>query len=227
MRKSIITITVLLVMMGCSQVCFAGASSLTIDFRIEDQGVATVISGAEFTIYRAGEYDEKTRGFSSRYGIRVEELDTSGNRSLAEELLEKVSGGISKKTGADGKAVFRGLEPGIYVVSQTGRSGAAREYNKVDPYIITIPAMVNGELTYDVESLPKTDIVKSAQRAEPDPPQAGPGTDEKPGPAARSGSVDTGDSSALAGLLALMLTSILTLGVMQYIRESEQTQEGL
>ena len=113
MRKGIITITVLLVLAGCSSICFAGTSSLTIDFRVEDRGIAAVNSGAEFTIYRVGEYDEKTRTFTSRYGIRVEELDTSGNRSLAEELLEQVSGGISRKTGADGKAVFRGLDPGI------------------------------------------------------------------------------------------------------------------
>lgn len=73
---------------------------------------------------------------------------------------------------AAGKAVFSSLEPGLYLISRFEVAPANAEFS-CDPALVSVPATIDGVLTYAVEVTPKFEH-------EPLTPGPGPGEDGKP-----------------------------------------------
>ncbi|MBQ1490015.1 MAG: hypothetical protein IIZ43_03120 [Eubacterium sp.] len=199
-------------------VCFvsavwAGEGSLTVDLHVEDSGVQTKISGAEITIVKVGTFDAWDHSFSSPYGIETGALNGSGNTAMAKRVLTEADGAWTKsiRTGSDGLSVFTGLDPGIYIVTESSRSGKAKTYQKFAPYIITLPQEEAGELSYEVTSLPKTAVRKIPQQNHV----------EKTSARRNVESVNTGDESPLFALLLLLASSALALFVCVRLRGPE------
>lgn len=70
-----------------------------------------------------------------------------------------------------GKATFSGLSTGLYLIVQ---NKAAEGFSKMDPFLISVPYLDDGEYLYDV-----TAAVKPELKREPDPTDP---TETKPGP---------------------------------------------
>ena len=211
--------------LSSSIVCFAQAGSLSIVCQTDDEGVLDPVSGAEFTIYEVGEYDEETHAFASEYGIDADRLDSGRMGTIAKWLTGQVSDGIRGTTDDSGNVVFRGIPPGIYLAAQTGRRGEAKGYRAADPVLIAIPAENEGALDYDVETFPKLALAADADGDEQEEVEE----EDEPASSAESEAaettvthrksqsaegVQTGDeNSQLLELLVLLLTSLLALTV--------------
>lgn len=84
------------------------------------------------------------------------------NTELAERLLETAEyKGISldvpsEELSEDGEVIFNGIEPGLYLVSQTHRGTDSPRY-QIEPFLVTVPVrMGDGSFLYDVEVIYKT-----------------------------------------------------------------------
>lgn len=71
-------------------------------------------------------------------------------RALAELAAQEKAAGITEAVGPDSQAVFRDLEPGIYLVVQ---KEAASGYDKINPFLVTVP-----EAGGQVDATPKIHI---------------------------------------------------------------------
>lgn len=104
-------------------------------------------------------------------------LDGAGLRAAAHEAFahaEKhgVKPQATAYADAAGKAVFSSLEPGLYLISRFEVAPANAEFS-CDPALVSVPATIDGVLTYAVEVTPKFEH-------EPLTPGPGPGEDGKP-----------------------------------------------
>lgn len=104
-------------------------------------------------------------------------LDGAGLRAAAHEVFahaEKhgVKPQATAYADAAGKAVFSSLEPGLYLISRFEVAPANAEFS-CDPALVSVPATIDGVLTYAVEVTPKFEH-------EPLTPGPGPGEDGKP-----------------------------------------------
>jgi len=130
--------------------------TMTIHMTYKGEGV----SGGELTIYRVAEVyiDDGNHGF--RYlpafagcKVPVEHLNSP---ILANSLLEIVQKKDIKGTvkGMDdkGRVTFRDLEVGLYLVVQ---NQAAPGYAEVEPFVVSLPQMVDDKYVYDINATPK------------------------------------------------------------------------
>jgi hypothetical protein len=177
-------------------------SSITVKLCYVDGSRSTPIGGAKMAIYQVaslavrggGAVYTATPAYASA-GIHYEGMTAAASNKAAAKLA-----GLAKaqrprataSTDAGGQARFTGLDPGIYLVMQTGAEGAAKGYETLAPYLVMAPAAVptdNGNRwQYQVVSLPKPDVVpKAAPPANPPKPHQPPETRRvKTGDAART-----------------------------------------
>lgn len=64
---------------------------------------------------------------------------------------------ILKETDKNGIVEFDNLELGLYFVRQTNEVSS---YSNINSYLLTIPTIIDNEWVYEIESEPKTEIIK-------------------------------------------------------------------
>ena len=70
-------------------------------------------------------------------------------------------------TGTDGKAVFTGLQAGMYLVREGNKTGNAVNYTSFEPYLVMVPGVKDGQWVYDVTAYPKTEITAKPTHVSP------------------------------------------------------------
>ena len=131
-----------------------GNVDLTISYTYDDEKVK--LDGAEISIYKVADVDV-------RYGdvtytmdeFYVGQLDKTidfaeVDENTSKEMAEKLSTGDRKAdaitvTDKEGNAVFNDIEAGIYLVSETAKSGTADKYEYFGNFLITVPEAVKTE----------------------------------------------------------------------------------
>ena len=100
-------------------------------------------------------------------GIEIGDLsDESLAASFAQYIKENELSGTTKNINKKGEVVFDELESGLYLFVQ---KKAASGYAKMKPFLVSLPALVDGEYVYEVNASPKTGI--EPQKPKPsDPP---------------------------------------------------------
>ncbi len=178
--------------------------SITVCFSTENH--TNGIGGAVFSILRVAE--ESAGGYSlispletfgKDFGERFGAEDPDLPGEMFQCLREKKEGGseeknvraLSRVTDSEGKAVFEGLEEGVYLIWESEAEGKAAAYQKADPILASVPAGGDENVTV----CPKTGPVREANETAEDKPSPGTG---------KAGIVRTGDSSRIVffGILA-------------------------
>lgn len=107
----------------------------------------TAADGASFEIRLAARSDGKS-GYAAEksYSIysdeltRFSSLTADESEHLAADMIKITDNAVQTgKSDADGKIIFSGLDPGIYLVIQTGRTGTAENYEETEPFLIAVP----------------------------------------------------------------------------------------
>lgn len=118
------------------------------------------VPGGTLTLYRVGsvrEYDGdfsfEPAGVFKNWGSTFEDIQSAG---LAAELARYAADndlkGTTRTIGKDGKISFADLELGLYLVVQ---DQAASGYSKINPFLVSVPAMEAGEYIYRIDASPK------------------------------------------------------------------------
>ena len=123
---------------------------------------AAPLQGGELTLYRVANVSKNgadgadlsftyTNGFEN-CGIT---LDNVSESALANRLAEKITPNAqaaTKTVNNSGIAVFEDLKTGLYLIVQ---KQAAEGYDAIQPFLVTVPIMENGQYVYDVDAHPK------------------------------------------------------------------------
>lgn len=151
---------------------------IDITMKWEDQAVP----GGTLTLYRVGAVREDDGDFSfeptgvfKNRGSTFEDIQSAG---LAAELARYAADndlqGTTRTIGKDGKISFANLELGLYLVVQ---EQAASGYSKINPFLVSVPAMEEGEYIYSIDASPKITNGPEPVPVEPSSPApAKPGT---------------------------------------------------
>ena len=141
-----------------------GTGTLTVLFETSDEEMG--IQDAEFTIYRVEELVEvngvQQLEWSPEFencGISLENLTASQMKQAAIDLTDYIEGsriiGEVQSTDESGSAVYTDLFFGTYLVVL---SDIPEDYLTIDPFLISVPMEdVDGEILYDVVTMPKTE----------------------------------------------------------------------
>lgn len=136
------------------------------------------IPGGTLTVYRVGMIYED----NGNYGYVLTEEFAESNISLVNiqsaELASDLSDyaqtnsipGETKTIDENAQVNFENLELGLYLFVQYE---AAEGYNLANPFLVSVPAVVDGQYIYDVDGTPKLDpiTVKPTEPTEPTEPK--------------------------------------------------------
>lgn len=129
---------------------------------IEMKYDGNAVPGGELTIYRVAEISGMHYRYLSDYeSCQVPPDDVTSAQlptALAALVKTKELKGTAKTISALGKIKFSELETGLYLVIQ---SKAASGYNAVNPFMVTVPGVVNNVYVYDVDASPKLELEKA------------------------------------------------------------------
>lgn len=133
--------------------------SISITMLYDDQPV----SGGTLTLYRVGDVEENNGDYSFGLtadfigsGVKLTDIssaDLAGD--LADYAVKQGYDGTEKEIGQDGKISYTELEPGLYLLVQ---NKAASGYNKMSPFLVSIPMNEKGVYIYDVDASPKAEL---------------------------------------------------------------------
>ena len=124
-----------------------------------DTETAAPLQGGELTLYRVASVSKNGADMSFTYTNGFENcgiaLDNVSESALASRLAEKVTQNaqaVTKTVNDSGIAVFGDLKAGLYLIVQ---KQAAEGYDAIQPFLVTVPIMENGQYVYDVDAHPK------------------------------------------------------------------------
>lgn len=125
-----------------------GGADLTISYTYDDEKVK--LDGAEISLYKIADADvylgDVTYTLDEFFANQLgEDFDIyEMTEDISKDLAKKLSAGDRKadavtKTDADGNAIFKDLDYGIYLVTETAKSGTAAKYEYFGNFLVTVP----------------------------------------------------------------------------------------
>lgn len=178
-------LVVLTLLLGCAAPAFAARSEwIDLDRRgsikvsLFDTETSEPVPGGELTLYRVASVKLDDGNLSFAYtngfedcGIELGDLSES---ELAIQLAKCIADTAESKTvevSSAGVAEFTDLELGLYLILQ---STPATDYDRIQPFLVSVPMQENGSYIYNVDALPK------AGTATHNPPPDTPDKPEEP-----------------------------------------------
>ena len=140
------------------------------------------ITGGTLTAVRVGYVQEDDGNYYFRQEITNELLEDITSSSLPKELADFYSNNkndhdfyTQTQSVTNGKATFRGLGVGLYLIIQ---NKAAEGYSKMNPFLVSVPYMEDGQYRYHVTAAVKSELEREPETTPPTtkPPQKLPQT---------------------------------------------------
>ena len=135
------------------------------------------ITGGTLTAVRVGYVQEDDGNYDFRQEITNELLEDITSSSLPKELTDFYSNNkndhdfyTQTQSVTNGKATFRGLGVGLYLIIQ---NKAAEGYSKMNPFLVSVPYMEDGQYRYHVTASVKSELEREPETIPPStkPPQ--------------------------------------------------------
>jgi len=197
MRKFCIILSCIIIITGLLSITANAVSmppiedkptGLTINFVVETDGKKVPVSGAYITICKVADLTCKNgaahytllpeykslQKLRDGVDITFDGIGASESKELARKLSYLVKdASLTKKTDTTGKCQWEDMPKGMYLVREIGKSGIAAQYSTFEPYLMSLPlgyAYPHQEpyWQYDVESYPKSIIVREGTDTSPD-----------------------------------------------------------
>ena len=156
----------------------------SIKVSLYDTETSELVRGGALTLYRVAKVKKSSADLSFAYtngfedcGIELGDLSES---ELAVQLAKRIADTAESKTvevGSAGVAEFTDLELGLYLVLQ---STPATDYDRIQPFLVSVPMQENGRYIYNVDALPKAGT--ATHNPPPDTPDKPEGPDKPDNP---------------------------------------------
>lgn len=120
----------------------------------------TAVSGGTLTLYQVGAVAEDDGNYSfvlsGRFTQSGLDISNISSADLAEKLERYAQSnslvGTTVEIGRDGKAMFSNVRQGLYLIAQ---NKAADGYEKITPFLVSVPNEEDDRYIYDVDATPK------------------------------------------------------------------------
>ena len=174
---------------ACAAPAFAAATAASIELTrkgsitvtLRDSESGSAVSGGKLTLYQVASISRQNGNLSYDYtngfencGVSLGDLSESDLAWILDDKRPADSKGETLTLGTDGKAVFSRLPLGLYLVVQ---STASTGYEKINPFLVSVPLVEEDTYLYDVDALPKVGTLTPT--TPPDVPEE-PDKPEKP-----------------------------------------------
>lgn len=134
-----------------------GSISITMTYQ------GSIVKGGTLTLYRVGNVVNENADYFFQYtdafaGCEVPVDDPSTSRianALADIVKKKSLKGTTKTISSKGVVAFSDLEIGLYLLVQ---NKAPSGYNKVAPFLVSVPGRDGDSYIYDVDASPKVEL---------------------------------------------------------------------
>lgn len=147
-----------------------GSISITVRYQEE------IVAGGSVTLYRVGDICEENGNYSfaltedfASSAISLEEPQSPRTASALADFAHRESlSGINQKIDGNGYVRFADLQSGLYLIVQ---QKAAKGYQKMTPFLVSIPMVTEDTCVYDVDASPK--ISPAPEKPETESPATG------------------------------------------------------
>lgn len=176
-NRIIALLTVLLLVVSLSVSVFAAVPDLTAtgSIRLTLRYGSAKVSGGTVTCIRVGDVGSSGGDYFFTRVLDGELLTDIQNPELAMELKifaeENNLPQWTKTVEANGEVVFDNLQVGLYLILQRE---PAEGYYSIQPFLVSVPHMENGEYIYDVDATVKTELEKEPTPITPPNPPTPP-----------------------------------------------------
>ena len=152
---------------ACAAPAFAAATAASIELTrkgsitvtLRDSESGSAVSGGKLTLYQVASISRKNGNLSYDYtngfencGVSLGDLSESDLARTLDDKRPADSKGETLTVDTDGKAVFSRLPLGLYLLVQ---STASTGYEKINPFLVSVPLVEEDTYLYDVDALPK------------------------------------------------------------------------
>ena len=139
------------------------APTLTVFVRDTKSAPAVNIDGMQFTAYKVASLESNGYVLDSTYASTKADFNKEMKaddmlklaKNMADIAKKKKVKGTNAVSNADGEAKFGKVEQGVYLVVQYGSIGKAKNYSKLDPWMLNVPQKTADGFMYNVVSAPK------------------------------------------------------------------------
>lgn len=242
-RASVVVFALLVVLLGCN-LCSAadGPAAISITCRYKDKQ----IEGVQFQLKLVATitYDKtngtllyqmvpEAKAFSKKDSFGVERAFDNMTAAQSNEFALKLSNSVkfdkehtfTASTDKNGVAAITALPAGIYLIEQSGATGAAKEYTEYKPFLCDVPFLnEEGTLVYTRSVFPKSEIKLAPPDGGGNPPPDG---GKNPPPDGDGNLPPTGDSFPLPvviGIGAVCLIALILM-IVSRIKMSQHDKE--
>lgn len=152
---------------ACAAPAFAAATAASIELArkgsitvtLRDSESGSAVSGGKLTLYQVASISRQNGNLSYDYtngfencGVSLGDLSESDLARTLDDKRPASSKGETVTVDTDGKAVFSRLPLGLYLIVQ---STASTGYEKINPFLVSVPLVEGDTYLYDVDALPK------------------------------------------------------------------------
>lgn len=152
---------------ACAAPAFAAATAASIELTrkgsitvtLRDSESGSAVSGGKLTLYQVASISRQNGNLSYDYtngfencGVSLGDLSESDLARTLDDKRPADSKGETLTVDTNGKAVFSRLPLGLYLVVQ---STASTGYEKINPFLVSVPLVEEDTYLYDVDALPK------------------------------------------------------------------------
>ena len=135
-----------------------GSIKISIQEKIDN----TPIAGVELGLYHIANATSSNYNLVLEYTNEYEECPININEEYnLEDIIECTNNkepNYKETTNIEGISIFNNLKLGLYLVKQENKLTG---YSNISPYLVIIPKLINNKWTYNIDSIPKTEIYKT------------------------------------------------------------------
>lgn len=151
-----------------------GHCSITVTMRYKGKPV----SGGTVNLYKVGNVHEDDGNYSFQPVDALKDVISEFGDIQSPDLAQKLAKQEKKLTpvtskpvtiGKNGTAEFTNLDLGLYLVVQ---KTAASGYQKISPFLVSVPYLEEGVYVYDVKTGPKTELEREVKPTTPTTPHS-------------------------------------------------------
>ena len=197
--------------------------SIALELACEDAPV----SGGMMALYYLGQIEQAedgdfvvipTEDFAMLSGVSVGELVPQFAQKLEQYVAEKTLSGDLREVDANGRVTFPNLKAGLYFVMQPV---AAEGFEKMNPFLITVPLRQDDALIFDIVAHPK--VESKPEETQPQVPTEPKPT--KPTEPSKPSLPQTGQLNWPIPLMGLVGTCLLAVGGILCFRRKRDDDE--
>ncbi len=144
---------------------YGDALSGTGDLTISLEYAGKAIPSAKVELYYVGPWNSTgSWDYGSDFAgcdisISEDVLDDNAAEQLYSYAAEQNISSLEQVTDGEGRAVYSDLGTGLYLVAQDGWSVENPAYEEFDPFLVSVPFLVDNAYTYSIEAKPKTEML--------------------------------------------------------------------